>query len=187
MAARVNVHGMLVERLPMNYENVEEVKDRICKAHLRGMERSFAAIARGELDKVAFQEVRFRATDLIIYKRWMPLRAIAMEALRKLSLVASPSHYLATLQRFVDVLGYHESAQSAYYDKQSTPSVQAEGGHLFYRNVAWRWRRLRQAVSIVCAANRRLKWWLAFAERSYHWDSAYITTHVAPEFYALAA
>ena len=183
MAADANE---LLRLMPSNYDNVEEVKERMCQAHLRHMERSFAAIARGELDKLAFQEVRFTATDLIIYKRWMPLRAIAMEALRKLSLVASPSHYLKTLKRFVDVLGYHEHAESVYYNKQSTPSMQAEGGHLFYRNVAWRWRRLRQAVSIVCAANRRLKWWLAFAERSCHWDSAYIATHVAPEFYALA-
>ena len=170
----------------MNYDNVELVKERICKGLLRHMERMLTKIARGDLDQVAFEDVYTTATDLILYKRWVPLRALALEVLRKQSLVASPHHYLHALQKICDVLSYHESARSMYFNKQSTPCLKADGGHLFYRNVAWRWRRLRRAVTIVCAANRRLKWWLAFAERSCHWDSAYIATHVAPEFYALA-
>ena len=186
MAARASVHGELVQRLPMNYDNVEEQKDHVCKSLLRHMEHVFATIARGELDKVAFQDAYHTATDLIIYKRWVPLRAIALEALRKLSLVASPDHYLETLKRICDVLSYHESDFSTYYNKLSTPSLTKSGRDLFYRFVAARWRRLRLAVYIVCATNRRLKWWLAFAACSCHPTSAYIATHVAPEFYALA-
>ena len=176
-------YGRLDRLLPRNYDNVEEVKERICQGLLRDMEWKLATIARGKLDQVAFTDVYTTATDLILYKQWVPLRAIAVEALRKQSLVASPHHYFKTLKRFVLILGLHESAPD---NKKSTPCLQADGGRLFYRNVAWRWRRLRRAVSLVCAANRRLKWWLAFAERSCHWESAYIATHVAPEFYALA-
>ena len=184
MAAHANE---VLRLLPRNYDNEEEVKDRMCSSLLRHMERIFATIARGELDKVAFEDAYTTATDLILYKRWVPLRALALEALRKLSLVALPHPYFAALQRICDVLSYHTSLHSLYFSKLGTaPNLKADGGRLFYRNVAWRWRRLRRAVSIVCAANRRLKWWLAFAERSCHPTSAYIATHVAPEFYALA-
>lgn len=185
MAAHANE---VLRLLPRNYDNVEEVEERMCKGLLRHMERVFATIARGELDQVAFEDAYKTATDLILYKWWVPLRALALEALRKLSLVASPDHYMETLKRFCDVLSYHQSLRSLYFNKLFTaPSLMKSGRDLFYRFVAARWRRLRLAVYIVCAANRRLKWWLAFAERSCHWDSAYIATHVAPEFYALAA
>ena len=121
------------------------------------------------------------ACDLKHAGKGQLVREEARDVLVKHARVRPEGQYLKILCDFQELMYAHEEwcRENGFY------SITDIGVKLWFEPTQRRWRLVREAAALCGKAERRKKWWLAFAECAFRPDAAAVAT-AASEFASLA-